>query len=94
MRRNAVQRGIWVPTQHLLCGKPHLNTFFHHSAPNQKKTQRFSITKINWFMLLREIVTVYSENYTKPISALCGYSADVLTLKVDGTYSYHWALKS
>jgi hypothetical protein len=65
-----------------------------HSAPTPKKTQRFYITDINWLMLLREIVTVYSENNTKRIKTLCGYNVDLLTLKVCGTYSYHWALKS
>jgi hypothetical protein len=44
-------------------------------------------------MLLREIVAVYSETYTKPINTLCGYNVDLLTLKVCDTYSYHWALK-
>jgi hypothetical protein len=31
-----------------------------------KKTQRGSITKVNWLMLFREIIAVYSENHTKP----------------------------
>jgi hypothetical protein len=30
------------------------------------------MTTINWLMLLREIIAVYSENHTKPINILCG----------------------
>jgi hypothetical protein len=46
-------------------------------------------------MLLREIVAVYSENCTKRMNThLCMYNVDLLTRKVCGTYSYHWALKS
>jgi hypothetical protein len=30
-----------------------------------KKTQHFTITKINWLTLFKEIIAVYSENHTK-----------------------------
>jgi hypothetical protein len=38
----------------------------------------------NWFTL---------ENHMKPINTLCGKNAELLTVKVGETYSYHWALK-
>jgi hypothetical protein len=40
-------------------------------------------------MLLKEIITVYSENHAKPINK----NAALLTVKADGSYSYRSALK-
>jgi hypothetical protein len=39
-------------------------------------------------MLFKEIITVYSENHIKPINTKCN-----ITVKADGSYSYHLALK-
>jgi hypothetical protein len=44
---------------------------FKNSVPTSKKTKPFTITKIKWLMLLREITTVYSENHTKPLNTVC-----------------------
>jgi hypothetical protein len=38
--------------------------------PTAEKKHCISIIRINWFMLFTEIITVYSENYTKPIDAI------------------------
>jgi hypothetical protein len=38
------------------------------SFPTSKKTQRFSIAKISWLMLFKEVTAVYSEKHTKPIN--------------------------
>jgi hypothetical protein len=65
---------------------------FKHSVRTAKKTQHFTITKINWLMLFKEIIAVYWENHTKPINALCGHNAELLIVKAGGTYSYHWAV--
>jgi hypothetical protein len=43
---------------------------------------------------VKEIIIVYSENHTKHINTLCGQNAEVLNVKVGGTYNYHSALKS
>jgi hypothetical protein len=40
-------------------------------------------------MLFKEIIAVYIENRTKPISA----KAKLVILKAGGSYNYHWALK-
>jgi hypothetical protein len=40
-------------------------------------------------MLFKEIIAVYSEKHTKPISK----NAELLIVKADGAYSYHSALK-
>jgi hypothetical protein len=53
-----------------------------------KKTKHFSITKINWLMLLREIIIVYSENHMEPINTKFR-----MLIKTGGTYGYHWCLK-
>jgi hypothetical protein len=41
---------------------------FKNSVRTAKKTQLFTITKINWLTLFKEIIAVYSENHTKPIN--------------------------
>jgi hypothetical protein len=52
-----------------------------------------SMTTTNWFTRFKEIITVYSENHTKHTRTLCGQNAELLTVEVGGTYSYHWVLK-
>jgi hypothetical protein len=44
---------------------------------------------MNWLTLFKEIITVYSENHTKPINTNEG----LLIVKAGETYSYHWDLK-
>jgi hypothetical protein len=39
---------------------------FKNSVRTSKRTPHFTITKINWLMLFKEIIVVYSENDTKP----------------------------
>jgi hypothetical protein len=51
------------------------------------ETQHFTIIKINWLMLFKEIIAVYRENHTRPINKDMDFS--LLTLKVYGTFSYH-----
>jgi hypothetical protein len=41
---------------------------FESSVRTSKKTPHFTITKINWLTLFKEIMAVYSENYTRPIN--------------------------
>jgi hypothetical protein len=38
---------------------------FDNSVRTTKKTPHFTITKINWLTLFKEIIAVYSENHTK-----------------------------
>jgi hypothetical protein len=47
---------------------------FKNSVCTSKKTQHFTITKINWLMLFEEIMPVYSENHTRPINTKCTVS--------------------
>jgi hypothetical protein len=47
-----------------------------NSVRTAKKTPHFTITKINWLTLFKEVIAVYSENHTKPINVLCGQNAD------------------
>jgi hypothetical protein len=62
---------------------------FKNSVRTSKRTQHFTITKINWLTLFKEIIAVYSENHMKPINTKWG----LLIAKADGTYAYHSALK-
>jgi hypothetical protein len=41
---------------------------FKNSVRTSKRTPHFTITKINWLMLFKEITAVYDENHTKPIN--------------------------
>jgi hypothetical protein len=58
---------------------------FTNSVLTLKKIQHVSITKINRFMQLTEIIVVYSDNYTKHINTLCGENAELLNENVGGT---------
>jgi hypothetical protein len=57
---------------------------------NSKKTQHFCLTNIKWLALFKEIFTVYSENYMKPICS--GKIVELLLVQTSGTFSYHWRL--
>jgi hypothetical protein len=50
---------------------------FKCSVPTAKKTQLFSISKINWLMLFKEIIVVYAENRSKTTNTLCGHNAEL-----------------
>jgi hypothetical protein len=41
---------------------------FKNSVRTSKRTLHFTITKINWLMLFKEIIAVYIENHAKPIN--------------------------
>jgi hypothetical protein len=47
---------------------PKLVQILKNSVRTAKKTLHFTITKINWLTLFKEIITVYSENHTKYIN--------------------------
>jgi hypothetical protein len=70
--------------------KPKLvQIIFKNSVRTAKKTQNFTITKINWLTLFKEIIAVYSDNHTKPINK----NVELLIVKAAGTCNYHSALK-
>jgi hypothetical protein len=41
---------------------------FKDSISTSKRTPHFTVTKINWLMLFKEIIAVFCENHTKPIN--------------------------
>jgi hypothetical protein len=43
----------------------------NNSVHTSKRTPNFTITKIYWLILFKEIIAVYSENHTKPINIKC-----------------------
>jgi hypothetical protein len=61
---------------------------FKNSVRTSKRTPHFTITKINWLMMFKEIIAAYSENHAKPIQ-----NAALLTVRADGSYSYRSALQ-
>jgi hypothetical protein len=44
---------------------------FKSTVCTSKRTPNFTITKINWLMVFKEIIAVYSENHAKPINTKC-----------------------
>jgi hypothetical protein len=58
---------------------------FKYSVLTSKKTQPITITNVNRLILLKEIMTVYSENHTKPINTRCVQKAETLFVKARGT---------
>jgi hypothetical protein len=62
---------------------------FKKSFRAAKKTQHFTITKINWLTLFKKIIPGCSENNTKPTIK----NEELLIVEAGGTYSYHWTLK-
>jgi hypothetical protein len=53
---------------------------FYNPLRTSKKTQRIYITKINWLMF-KEIISVYSENHTKPINSTLWVKRSYLMLE-------------
>jgi hypothetical protein len=41
---------------------------FKNSVRTSKRTPHFTVTKIDWLMLFKEVIAVYSENHTKPVN--------------------------
>jgi hypothetical protein len=41
---------------------------FKNSVRTSKRTPHFTITKINWLMLFKEITAVYSGNHAEPLT--------------------------
>jgi hypothetical protein len=66
---------------------------FNNPFTTLQKTQRISITEMNWLMLCREVKAVYCENSKKPMNSLSEQNADFPVVKACDTYSYHWTLK-
>jgi hypothetical protein len=44
---------------------------FKNSVRTSKRTPNFTITKINFLTLFKEIIAVYSENHAKPTNTKC-----------------------
>jgi hypothetical protein len=44
---------------------------FKNSVRTSKRTPHVTITTINWLMLFKEIIAIYSENHVKPINTKC-----------------------
>jgi hypothetical protein len=58
---------------------------FKNSVRTSKRTPHFTVTKINWLMLFKEIITVYSDSNKKPTNT----KTALHIVKKAGTYNYH-----
>jgi hypothetical protein len=58
---------------------------FNNSVRTSKKTPHFTLIKIKWLMLFKEINAVCSEKYNKPITQ----NAELPVIKAGGIYIYH-----
>jgi hypothetical protein len=65
-----------------------------NSIFTSNETQHISIIKDQRviMMLHKEIITMYSENYTKLINTLW-QNSELLNVKAGGTCRYHWFLR-
>jgi hypothetical protein len=61
---------------------------FKNSVRISKRTPHFTITKINWLMLFKEIIALYADKNKKSTNT----KFILLMIKAGGTYSYHSAL--
>jgi hypothetical protein len=52
-------------------GEARLTTTFKNSVRTSKRTPHFTNTNVNWLMLFKEVIAVYSENRKKPIDTKC-----------------------
>jgi hypothetical protein len=59
---------------------------FKKSVRTSKRTPYFTITKINWLTLFKEVIPVYTEKHMKPINTLCGKTAELFIVKIGGAY--------
>jgi hypothetical protein len=64
---------------------------YKNSVRTAKKTQHFTITKINWLTLWRKIIVVCTENHTIPPHSKKKTKLPII--KAGGTYRYHCAWK-
>jgi hypothetical protein len=44
-------------------------------------------------MVYREIIALYAQIHTKHINKLCGQNAELLNVKLGGTYNDHWTFR-
>jgi hypothetical protein len=44
-------------------------------------------------MQFKEIISVYTDKYTKPVNKCCEKKSELATVNAYGTYSYHLGIK-
>jgi hypothetical protein len=70
--------------------KPNLvQVIFKNPVRTAKKIQHFTIAKINWLTLFKEIIPVYSKIHTRPTIQ----KTQLLVVKVGGISSFHQDLE-
>jgi hypothetical protein len=59
-----------------------INSLKHGFNLKYLKETYISIVELDWFMLCREIITIFSENHTKHINTLCRQNEELLNVKI------------
>jgi hypothetical protein len=58
-----------------------VSIIFRNSVRISKRTPHFTITKINWLIMFKEMIVIYSKNFSEPINT------GLLIVKAGGTYN-------
>jgi hypothetical protein len=66
---------------------------FKNPVRTSKRTPLFTITKINWLTLFKDVIALFSDNHAKFINTLYGQNVELLNIKTGGAYNYHSAFK-
>jgi hypothetical protein len=70
-QRLTFQARLKTPTRTSKPLKPKIVYIFNHSVRTAKKTPHFTVTKIKYLTLFKEIIAVYCQNRMKQINAMC-----------------------
>jgi hypothetical protein len=62
---------------------------FKNSVRTSERTPHFTITKINWLTLFKEVIAVYFQSHKKPTNT----KRNITDCQTDDSYSYRSALK-
>jgi hypothetical protein len=57
-----------------------------NSVRTAKETPHFTVMMINWLMLFKEIIAVYSKNITKHINSKCSLTVPIVKVVITRDY--------
>jgi hypothetical protein len=68
-------------------------TWITHKTPVLTSQRRNFVSNIktNCLKLLKQMITIYGDNYTTHFSTFCEKSAKLRNITADGIRNYHWA---
>jgi hypothetical protein len=67
---------------------------YNNSVRTSKRTTHFTITKINWLTLFKEIIAVYNDNYRyETHKCILRANPELMHVEVGNTINYHGGLE-